>query len=197
MIVYQHKRNDTDKIFYIGIASRKDRPFSKDRSELWHRTVNKAGGRTVEIMHEGSELECKYLEKYLISYYGRKDLGTGSLVNMTDGADGCYNWTQERKDAQRDRMLGKQIGLGYKHTDEAKDKIRQAQIGRIHTDEDIDKMRFSKGGSSKYRGVSWDKSKGKWTSRIRYKGKKLHLGYFDNELNASNAYENKLKQIKL
>lgn len=198
MVVYQHKRNDTNEIFYIGIATRKDRPFSKglgDRSELWHRTVNKANGRTVEIIHNGSESECKYLEGYLISYYGRRDLNQGTLVNMTDGGEGSYNWSQERRDIYRNRMLGKQIALGYNHTDDAKEKIRQAQIGRKHSDENISKMRINKGGTSQFRGVSLNKISKKYSARIRYNGKKLYLGTFDVELDAHYAYENKLKEL--
>lgn len=43
--------------------------------------------------------------------------------------------------------------------------------------------------SSKYKGVSWSSLRRKWRSQIGYKGKKLHLGYFDNEINAAKAYD--------
>jgi hypothetical protein len=33
--------------------------------------------------------------------------------------------------------------------------------------------------TSGYLGVRWRNEKGKWVSTIRYKGKKIHLGYFD------------------
>lgn len=49
--------------------------------------------------------------------------------------------------------------------------------------------------SSKYTGVSWDKNSNKWKSQIWINRKKKHLGYFINELEASNAYQNELKQI--
>lgn len=43
--------------------------------------------------------------------------------------------------------------------------------------------------SSQYRGVSWCKSRKKWTSNIRINGKSTYLGYFMIELEASNAYK--------
>jgi hypothetical protein len=43
--------------------------------------------------------------------------------------------------------------------------------------------------SSTYRGVSWDKSNNKWSSKIGYDGKKRHLGYFEDEDEAARAYD--------
>jgi len=50
-------------------------------------------------------------------------------------------------------------------------------------------------GSSNYVGVSWDKSRNRWKSRISVEGKCKHLGYFVCELEASKAYQNALLQI--
>jgi len=50
-------------------------------------------------------------------------------------------------------------------------------------------------GSSKYKGVSFSKEKNKWRSYIRIKGKTKHLGYFDNEVDASISYNSELKNI--
>ena len=51
--------------------------------------------------------------------------------------------------------------------------------------------------SSKYTGVSYDKVNKKWVSRIRINNIVYHLGVFKNELEASEKYEEKLKQIPL
>ncbi len=87
--VYQHRRNDTGEIFYIGIGKRQKRAYSKQkRNNHWSAVVNKHG-YSVEILLENvSRTEAIYSEMYLISFYGRMDLGTGRLVNMTDGGDG-------------------------------------------------------------------------------------------------------------
>jgi len=54
-----------------------------------------------------------------------------------------------------------------------------------------------KRGSSKYTGVHLDKKSKKWRSSIRIKGRKKSLGSFDSELEASNAYQKELKNIRI
>jgi hypothetical protein len=49
--------------------------------------------------------------------------------------------------------------------------------------------------SSKYTGVFLCKKSNKWDSGIKINGKKEHLGRFNNELDAHNAYQNKLSQL--
>lgn len=49
--------------------------------------------------------------------------------------------------------------------------------------------------SSKYKGVYWHGRDQKWVSRIVNKGKKIHLGYFDNEVDAALAYNEAAKQM--
>lgn len=43
------------------------------------------------------------------------------------------------------------------------------------------------GGSSKYRGVSFNKRRGKWIAQARRNGKNVALGYFVDELDAAHA----------
>ena len=52
-----------------------------------------------------------------------------------------------------------------------------------------------KGCSSKYTGVYLHKPTNKWVSHIRINGIKKHIGYFENELDASNAYQEVLLKI--
>ena len=42
--------------------------------------------------------------------------------------------------------------------------------------------------SSKYKGVIWDKSRGKWQAKIKHGGKTVHLGRFASEDTAATAY---------
>jgi len=49
--------------------------------------------------------------------------------------------------------------------------------------------RPSKNSSSKYKGVSWNKSRRKWAAFIKKNGAQLHLGYFYDETSAAHAYD--------
>jgi hypothetical protein len=49
--------------------------------------------------------------------------------------------------------------------------------------------RSSKGSSSQFKGVSWNKRQRKWVSRIMVRGKTINLGTFDNERDAGRAYD--------
>jgi hypothetical protein len=49
--------------------------------------------------------------------------------------------------------------------------------------------------SSKHTGVSYHKRDNIWQSRIFFNKKSIHLGNFKTELEASEAYQNKLKEI--
>jgi hypothetical protein len=51
--------------------------------------------------------------------------------------------------------------------------------------------------SSKYKGVCWTKANEKWSASISIKNKKKHLGFFNTELEASEAYQNAVNQINI
>ena len=51
-------------------------------------------------------------------------------------------------------------------------------------------------GSSKYKGVSWDKRSNKWKVQIYIDGKGKYLGHFKNEKIASALYESELVKLK-
>jgi hypothetical protein len=50
-------------------------------------------------------------------------------------------------------------------------------------------------GTSKYVGVTWNKKDKRWKSCIRINGKQKYLGYFTDELKASEAYQKELKKL--
>jgi hypothetical protein len=106
-IVYQHKVKDTEEVFYIGIGKQDKRAYSKHgRGKFWKDYTSKYE-YTVEITHRDIiwEEACS-IEKYLIAFYGRRDLGLGSLVNQTDGGDGIINPSQEARKKNGDARRG-------------------------------------------------------------------------------------------
>ena len=94
--VYKHIRLDNNEIFYIGIAKMYRRLNEKrHRSNFWHNIVKNYGYKSEIIIDNISWEHACYTEKYLIKFYGRRDLGLGSLVNLTDGGDGMRNISKE------------------------------------------------------------------------------------------------------
>ena len=67
--------------------------------------VPKDKDRIIFLKQNLSEDESFKHEIYMIDVFGRKDLGTGILRNMTNGGDGCSNPSPEarRKNAERNR----------------------------------------------------------------------------------------------
>lgn len=54
-----------------------------------------------------------------------------------------------------------------------------------------------KNGTSKYVGVSFDKSRNKWYAGISINGSSVFLGRFKNEIDAHKAYQNKLSELEI
>lgn len=101
-----HIRESDGVIFYMGIGCR-DRAFDiSSRSEWWKSTYN-LYGREVVILQENLTWEqaCN-LERKMITFYGRRDKGLGSLVNMTDGGEGTPGVirSEEYKNSVGDRF---------------------------------------------------------------------------------------------
>jgi hypothetical protein len=93
--VYRHIRLDKNEPFYIGIGTGRNYKRAKgrgstQRSEFWNRVVNKTKYEVEILMDNLTWLEACDKEKEFIKLYGRINLGTGTLVNMTDGGDGRY-----------------------------------------------------------------------------------------------------------
>jgi len=146
-LVYFHRRKDNNEIFYVGIGSKRRTKETKNRNKYWHNIVNKVG-YDIEIVHTGLTWEqaCE-LEKKYIKELGRKDLGLGNLVNMTDGGDGNVGWTPEkRKELSIRNKSKKQSEISNKKRAEALKGEKNYFFGKKHTEETKNKISETKKG---------------------------------------------------
>jgi hypothetical protein len=131
--VYEHIRNDTGAVFYVGKGSAKRAKHNANRSVYWNRVVNKAGGFTINYPVKNVDEELSLLaEMELIDKY--RKLGV-QLVNVSAGGEGTTGWipTDETK---------RKIGLANKTTPKAIGEAH-GMYGKKHTEESLAKMRAS------------------------------------------------------
>lgn len=117
-VVYQWLGRDGEP-YYIGIGNPR-RPYTGKR-----RCGPPPPGDRIVILHEGLDWKeaCK-IERELIAFYGRRDLGTGILLNFTDGGEGAHNPSEET------RAKISKSGKGRKLSDKHKQKLLEANKGR-------------------------------------------------------------------
>lgn len=133
--IYFHINPLKNEVFYVGKGKRR-RAYSKHgRNKWWKNIVNKYGYIVDIIESNLHEKESLKREIFYIKQIGRKDLGLGTLVNMTDGGDGVTNRiiSEEEKIKRR----------GIKHTEEHKQKMSELFKGRTYSEES--KLNMSNG----------------------------------------------------
>lgn len=123
--IYRHRRLDTNEIFYIGIGTGDNFKRSRNKStrnNLWKKITSKTSYE-IEIIYKNlSHSDACELEMLLISEYGRIDLKTGSLCNLTDGGEGLLNISNEHR---------KKISLSSKNriwSDESRKKLSDYRL---------------------------------------------------------------------
>lgn len=147
--VYIHRRKDSNEVFYIGI-SRQEKYFRVNtktgRNPIWNNIVNKYGFIGEVLYSNLSKSEACLIEKALIKSYGRININSGVLANLTAGGDGSVDCPKsiETKNKMSRARLGKPL------SEDTKNKMSATRKGKKATDETkaklslIAKNKFSK-----------------------------------------------------
>ncbi len=86
---------------------------------------------------------------------------------------------------------GHQLVVDHINDDRSDNKVENLQI----VTQRFNSYKTQGTYSSEYKGVSWSKINQKWKSQILTNKKVKHIGYFDCELKAHQAYKNALKNL--
>ena len=127
--------------YYVG-KGRGRRAFRKESRGLGSSPSNIS---RVVLLPCQNEEEAYRVEMELISAWGRKDVGTGILRNLTDGGDApplqrgrrrSSETRQKISAAQKDRRrssyqrFGNTSHLGFKHSAKTRRKMRMLKLGK-------------------------------------------------------------------
>lgn len=130
--VYQHKRLDDQKIFYVGKGKGKRAFDCSNRNQYWKRVVEKHGHEVEFLVKEDTEEFCFFAEQEAIDIYKKRGI---VLVNATNGGEGAsgYKHTEEHKEKLRGNEYWKAVKQnGFKgktHSDEQKAKWAESRKG--------------------------------------------------------------------
>jgi hypothetical protein len=117
--VYAYLRSDGTP-YYIG-KGKEARAFAKSTNHY----PPEDKSRIVFIKENLDEYEALDLEKRMIRWYGRKDLGTGILRNLTDGGEGSSGSVRSEETKRKISEVRK----NRKSSEETKRKISEANKG--------------------------------------------------------------------
>jgi hypothetical protein len=106
----------------------------------------------------------------------------------------AYRSVKYRAVSMHRQIMGEPKGKVVDHRDGNSLNNRRSNL-RICTFAQNQLNRRSTGGVSRYKGVWFKKGHNKWKAQIGFNGKKIHIGYFKDEIDAAKAYDKKAKEF--
>jgi hypothetical protein len=149
--VYEHRRNDTGAVFYIGKGVGSRLRSKQGRTDYWCRVVAKAGYQAVKVVDGLDEELALLAEMELIDKHRRAGV---RLVNLTDGGEGMSGYKRSAESIERG--ASKLRGLkrpdisallsGIPKSEEHRRKLSLARAGSTASDEARAKMSAARKG---------------------------------------------------
>jgi len=148
----------------------------------------------------GYEGLYKITKNGLVYSYNKKSIKT-SYISIK------YNYQTLYKDGKkRNYRVSQLIAMAFLNHKPDRFKLVVDHINNDSFDDRLENLQVitnrlnaskdRKNKSSQYTGVYLCKQTGKWRSDIQYQKKNIYIGRFDSELEAQNAYINKLKELE-
>lgn len=174
--VYQLRLEGSIAPFYIGKGTGRRAQFHltpghiKKEKSYKNNIIKKAQregvGILVEIIADGlSEDIALDLEVELIQIYGRRNIGTGCLANLTDGGDGVSGYVMSKEH----RQLLSNLAKGRKWTEEQRERTIKARIGMKRSE--ATKAKMSKSASGR---IASDETRAKLSEIAKNRPRRSH-----------------------
>ena len=148
--LYRHIRLDNNEVFYVGIGgfSKYEKEYTykrayDNRRNKWWKSIIDNTNYEVDILLENLTWEEACIKEIeFIKIYGRRDLGLGTLVNLTNGGDGMLGYvtsqetkekiSKSKKGVKNEKLSkickGLKKRLGVKLSNETKEKISRSLL---------------------------------------------------------------------
>lgn len=133
-------------------------------NELFQRKLNKIRDAglvpDVTIINTVSEFVALDVERGLVAIYGRINIGTGSLCNLTAGGDGYAVGSLPEAHKQK---IAKAL-VGRARTDQHRKNLATAMVGKKHTAKTLERLKVlaaQKAADPEFRAKVSEKLKGK------------------------------------